>query len=58
MEKGRSRNRIAYNRQYKDLTLLTLKTMCTDLYDCYMKQVPEMMIENYDEEKREWEGLL
>ena len=42
----------------KDLTLLTLKTMCTDLYDCYMKQVPEMMIENYDEEKREWEGLL
>ena len=42
----------------KDLTLLTLITMCTDLYDCYMKQVPEMMIENYDEEKREWEGLL
>ena len=42
----------------KDLTLLTLKTMCTDWYDCYMKQVPEMMIENYDEEKREWEGLL
>ena len=42
----------------KDLTLLTLKTMCTDLYDCYMKQVPEMMIENYDEEKQEWEGLL
>lgn len=42
----------------KDLTLLTLKTMCKDLYDCYMKQVPEMMIENYDEEKREWEGLL
>lgn len=42
----------------KDLTLLTLKTMCTDLYDCYMKQVPEMMIENYDEEKREWEGVL
>ena len=38
--------------------MLSLKTMCTDLYDCYMKQVPEMMIENYDEEKQEWEGLL
>lgn len=42
----------------RDLVLLTLKTMCQDLYSCYMKQVPEMMIENYDEEKREWEGLL
>ena len=42
----------------RDLVLLTLKTMCQDLYRCYMKQVPEMMIENYDEEKRGWEGLL
>lgn len=42
----------------KDLILLTLKKMCHDLYDCYLKQVPEMMIENYDDEKREWEALL
>lgn len=42
----------------KDLVLLTLKKMCHDLYDCYLKQVPEMMIEDYDDEKREWEALL
>lgn len=41
-----------------DVTLITLKKMCSDLYDSYIHQVPEMMIEEYVEDKQDWEALL
>ncbi len=42
----------------EDRVLTTLKKMIPDAYEYYMHEIPEMLIEDYFEEKKEWEEML
>ena len=42
----------------EDMVLTALKKMIPDAYECYVHEIPEMLIENYLEDKKEWEEML